>query len=720
MLDVVQNEAGAFFRDILHVDANSKVIEKARQLCDFYSTLAKTNKFSQCVSLSDCEIDTLNPQEITQLLVTRSSLIGDKIPDMRVNADIVEFVLTQYAPRALLNGALLQNSSNAANSHETIAAILHRLHGVQVGNGNLVKNKNILFQQMLQSLGVFLSDISSSNFSENTNIHSCAWPIPVYHLSLSLRPSEMLPEILGTLLFDVMSSIPMIVRRLEQHIAGLGGFTGYYLTKMTDDQGYLLACAKLAIESYLSAFTERQHLCNRIVNGINISYQLQSDWSSDLIKIIQSSYFTPHSKMVRLIKRKGKYSIGYHSLLKLNGLNFDKVILEDAEAFVSALGQSRWISPGHPEKSTLTTKLVEFGGPMFRVFTPDELQIMNEWIQSLLNEAIHGYPSNTDEHVSTHLPVVNSVSSSQPQIEFKYQRISLRDMYYYLVNIERHPDILQYAKKFAINWLSRSAINLFRGERAIPFTEYAHQNLRTWYDAQAEAQVYSYIHSSHEVLKTRAQVIDEAVQLCPMILIDGSWLQKWCSSPLVDTKIGTLLYKIYSDEVGNGEPELNHPNIYRNLMQEMGINLPKFATREFSYWDRFNDEAFKVPVFWLSISQFPRRFMAETLGLNLAMELAGVGGSYRTARDELHHYGYSTRFVDLHNTIDNVSTGHTAMARQAIEHYMDSVLQTNNPVSLRSHWERVWIGYRALMPPKNTWKTLFARRKEYQDCQNVV
>lgn len=77
-----------------------------------------------------------------------------------------------------------------------------------------------------------------------------------------------------------------------------------------------------------------------------------------------------------------------------------------------------------------------------------------------------------------------------------------------------------------------------------------------------------------------------------------------------------------------------------------------------------------------------------------------MGGAYRTARDELREHGFSTLFVDLHNTIDNVSTGHSAMALDAIEMRMDQVLCSGNPQQVRSEWHRIWTGFRALAAPR--------------------
>jgi hypothetical protein len=121
-------------------------------------------------------------------------------------------------------------------------------------------------------------------------------------------------------------------------------------------------------------------------------------------------------------------------------------------------------------------------------------------------------------------------------------------------------------------------------------------------------------------------------------------------------------------------------------------------TKEFVNWPRLRDASFDVPTLWLSISSFPRHFLPEILGLNLAVELAGIGGPYLEARDTLRHFGLPTLFVDVHNAADNVSVGHSAWALKAINAYMDEVAAREGPHNVDYHWHRVWSGVRATLP----------------------
>ena len=99
------------------------------------------------------------------------------------------------------------------------------------------------------------------------------------------------------------------------------------------------------------------------------------------------------------------------------------------------------------------------------------------------------------------------------------------------------------------------------------------------------------------------------------------------------------------------------------------------------------------------MSLFPQHFLAETLGLTLAVEISGVGGTYRSTSDALRHHGFPSTFVDVHNTIDNVSSGHTALAHEAIKAHLDEGLEQGGPDEVQRRWRRVWTGWLAITPP---------------------
>jgi hypothetical protein len=602
----------------------------------------------------------------------------------------------QHAPAALIHGCWLEHASGAATSHRAVAAQLLRIHAAHLGAGNPAAHRGNRYAQFLRGLGVALPEPAAWGFAEHEALHDFAFEPPVLQLALARAPRALLPELLGFHLFSAAYAVPPVIAAIAAR-ATHGAFLVEAAT--ADARAAATADARAAIDAYLAdPAPEAQPIDRptadgpaRIVAGFAVARALAERWERAAAERIARAASRPHARMVALVARKAPYARGYHARTVLDGRPLDDWFAAepfDAEAFVHALGRSRLVKPGHPQRSALLVKATAFGAPMFRVFSPDELETIAAWITSL-----PGAP--------TAIPVAAPIDPPPPPPAPPPPRdhFPVRELYHRLVNVERYPDVLPAARRFAQRWLAGAAIGLRRGPRALPFEPYSHPALATWLDAQHRRQVDSYVPLTGEPALTRAQVIDSAVQLCPMVFIDGAWVQAFTRTDLAASELGALLFHIYYDEVGNGDPEINHPNVYRRLMRAMAVDLPAFGSRAFATWPGFQDASFEVPVFWLAISQFPRALLPEILGVNLAMELSGVGGSYRQGRDLLRHYGYDTTFIELHNTIDNVSTGHTAFARRAIQLHLDAVLGRGGRDEVQRHWLRVWTGYRALVPP---------------------
>jgi hypothetical protein len=268
------------------------------------------------------------------------------------------------------------------------------------------------------------------------------------------------------------------------------------------------------------------------------------------------------------------------------------------------------------------------------------------------------------------------------------------------VNANENVPSWDVAYQYAANWLNIHARNINKGTMRIPFQAYSHAELDRWLERQHAQQVTSYKPLEAPPEETKDEVIYSVLQLAPLTLIDGAWLRGFTAPSLINTKVGSILYHIYADELGNGDIAVHHGNIYKDLVRSMGYDIPCFTSREFSKYQFFEDTSFEVPVFWLSISLFPRNFTPEILGLNLAMELSGVGGEYLRSGEVLAHYGFSAQFTKLHNSIDNVSSGHTAWAIDAIKSHMDEVRRYSGIEGLNAHWSRIWTGYRSLRSPQ--------------------
>ncbi|REF27978.1 heme oxygenase-like protein [Xenorhabdus cabanillasii] len=393
--------------------------------------------------------------------------------------------------------------------------------------------------------------------------------------------------------------------------------------------------------------------------------------------------------MEKIVVGKSSMAYGYHNKKMINRCPLDELMKKDPQKFVFHLKNSSWFKGENANKMPFFSKLTSFEGPMYKVFTKNELLLIKKWAISE-----RGKDNDLEDIIINSFPVMDILPHSHEYDDEK----DIRKFFHQLMTCDDHYYLDWKCEKFVNDWLykTRKKIN------KIPFKNYEETLLDEWFLERAKMQIEDYSQGRMVFNKSREDVISEALHLAPMVLLDGAWINHYSHHNLINDDIGKILFEIYADEIGNGYIEKNHPLIYRNLISEMGIELPDIASAAFSESEHFDDDDFQVPVFWLSISRFPKRFLPETLGLNLAMELSGVGGAYNQARDELKQYGFNTLFVDLHNSIDNAASGHSADALNAIKIYMNKHANKSNPKLTRLLWERVWTGYLSLSPPKKT------------------
>lgn len=156
-------------------------------------------------------------------------------------------------------------------------------------------------------------------------------------------------------------------------------------------------------------------------------------------------------------------------------------------------------------------------------------------------------------------------------------------------------------------------------------------------------------------------------------------------------EISALLFSVWSDEVGNGDPSLHHGNLYTTLLKSLGVYLPEVSSRAYVDDPRFDETTFVGPVFELAISQHSQEYFPELLGMTLFLEwevLSLVPGSKR-----LDYFGIDSQFFRMHIGIDNASEGHGAQARRAVELYLDRILRESGPAAQQAHWKRIWRGF---------------------------
>lgn len=428
------------------------------------------------------------------------------------------------------------------------------------------------------------------------------------------------------------------------------------------------------------------------------AFRALQDWSGGLRSLCSRAAGAPQA-MAELLRQRSREAGVYHSGQSLEGCPLSahlRAAARNPKPVLDVLSRSRYVRPGNAARSPLVNGLVSARGPMFRVFSPHELKMMGEWIDGL-----SGAASPTDSPPAA--PGLGASSGpSQPSswpdnASAGARPDSLRSAYYMLQGRALAPATRAFAVGYVRRWLRAASRARTSSDRALPCS-WAGGTLQPWLLRQHDLHGKAFDESDRHAgsMPCREEVIESTLQLAPLILIDGAWLQGFTDVSLATSDVGTSLFEIYWDELGNGSIELNHPTIYRRLLRSMGVHLAPTGSWDFAKDSRLRDESFRLPVLWLCLGKLPRTFHAEVLGMNLAMELSGVGDGYREARRFLAYHGFSTQFVDLHNTIDNVATGHSAWAAVAIDKHMNAVAACGNARAVAQEWQRVRLGYAAL------------------------
>jgi hypothetical protein len=224
---------------------------------------------------------------------------------------------------------------------------------------------------------------------------------------------------------------------------------------------------------------------------------------------------------------------------------------------------------------------------------------------------------------------------------------------------------------------------------------YSAGRLKAWVERRLDAEVErpedrEVTGLSRHVRKR--EVVHFLTQLAPAALIDGAWLGGVTSPRCLHGAHAAELLRIYRDELGAGVVVQHHGNVMRRVLASHGVELPAADTRDFAEHPAILDQAFRMPVLWMSIAAHTPEMMPEVLGLNLAVEMAGIGRGYAKAIALCRRHGIDSYFFDLHNTIDNAASGHTAWSTRAIALYLDALPDER---TVAAAWLRLWQGHDA-------------------------
>ncbi len=273
-----------------------------------------------------------------------------------------------------------------------------------------------------------------------------------------------------------------------------------------------------------------------------------------------------------------------------------------------------------------------------------------------------------------------------------------RQLFYQLMNIEKHPEVLPDARAFVDYWLA-AAQTLANNQRTTPLDLQAFTYTEQAFSDRLDFIYQEMVNDADAVdpgdpaqyFNTYDSMVTYTIQWAPFNLIDGAWLRNVGRTGPID-EVRALLYSVSMDELGDGNVSMNHCNIYRDLLHSIGYYPQAIDSSEFAFDPQFLTSAFTVPAFQLAISQFTEDYYPEIIGMTLYLEWQVV--DLKPTRDLMKYVGIDPHFYVMHIGIDNAVNGHGQRAAEAVRLYLQRIRSLGaGEAAVQKAWQRIWNGF---------------------------
>lgn len=398
------------------------------------------------------------------------------------------------------------------------------------------------------------------------------------------------------------------------------------------------------------------------------------------VQLLAGAAAPPHAQVCSMLEHKARHAVRHHGAHRLGGRclrNWFEQSPFDAAGLLAALRQSDWVDRAEPERSRFFTQLCAAGGRMQGVFSTAEQQLLCQALQA--DKPAGGRQTVLGETPCVPAPRPASCARSS------------RDRFFAL---------LQDGPYGTASALAQSIVEeTFCGAVASPRGHgdcaaggdllYSEDVVRERVDRMYRAEPFRA--RALQSLPDTAAVLEMHRRFAPMALVDGCWLRR-VSRLGAESPAMALLQGIHADEVGNGDTERNHARLFVRLLDQLGATPVPRRAADLAVWPDLPAQAFRLPAFLLALDLVADRWLAEILGVTLAIELSGLDGFYEWMISGVEACRADASFWRVHVTVDNYATGHARQALDAIVLHLEHLRGYAGEEAMQCTWRRIWNG----------------------------
>jgi hypothetical protein len=370
-------------------------------------------------------METFNKEELSQFLQNHQKDVTNRYAQYIAQRDLggprqlvrdrqdAELWLRKIAPLKLVDGAWLGHL-NKITLPFALRPIMKKTWQVfteELGDGNLHQHHVYIYKDLLRT---FEPELASPTTKEilhpRWNFSSIKyWRAAAAQLMLARFSDDFFPEILGFTMHFEMLQLDTMQATKELSEVGLDPY--YFILHVSIDNSHSghAAMSLECVVDYIRKISEMEGkeaaytAWRRIQAGYILSEWLgaeEIDTTDIPLKLDSMPCDQLESRVSKIFRAKAQASQGIHAGCKANIGNRSLAdwlsptsLLEERwqPNFLQALTTSKpWIHPGDSNKSRLVKEL-RWGGKMFGTFTREELNTLQQWIDSLRPHRIPFY-----------------------------------------------------------------------------------------------------------------------------------------------------------------------------------------------------------------------------------------------------------------------------------------------------------------------------------------